>query len=116
MNIEEYNKFKNFSNLIIKNIFDKNNNNNKVNNSTNNQEIKEYMLKMQPFNNNNNKNILNNSNKSSNNSMYVGNKKEKMDLEKINIMLKERYNLSRTNLIEKLLGKKENKSNSIVNH
>ena len=56
------------------------------------------------------KNIRNNmiqkyTNKTINNSMYIANKEEKMDLEKINSLLREKYNSSKNNIINKILGK-----------
>ena len=113
INEDEFKKYKNFSNIIIKNILKRNHstidnqksNNNKYNKQYNNVKIKDII------NSNNNKNnyIQSYSNKTFNNSMNNSNR-EKMDLEKINMLLLEKYNLSKNKIIDKLFGKKNNNS------
>ena len=106
-----------FNNLILKKIVNKNNNNNQINdkinnNNENNQINKKYKIaKIKPLIHNNIC-VQNFKNKNLNNSLFIVNKKEKMDLNKINTILEERYNETKHNIIEKLLGKRiENKSN-----
>ena len=106
-NNEEYKQFKNFSNLIIKGVFG-NKNNLTFENISDNKEYKSnktVRIKLLTSNRNNSQ-IYNN--KSSYNSLFIADKREKMDIEKINFLLKEKYNFSKNNLIENLLGKKEN--------
>ena len=110
----EYKKFNNFSNLIIKNIFNKNINN-KINNLTivnnSDENNKNKNVKILALNHNKKNNYMKSyNNKSLNNSMYIANKEEKMDLDKINYLLKEKYILSKNNIIDKLLGKREDNS------
>lgn len=118
-NVGENLKFKNFSNLIIKNIFNKHN---KMNNSSNinnfdmsNQDDNKNKKDIIPsLNNNRNKNnyiIQNYANKSHNNSMYIANKEEIMDFEKINFLLKEKLNHTKNNIIERIFGKPNNSLN-----
>ena len=100
-------KFKNFNNLIIKNIFNKKNKMISNNSEPINKENKIKKVKILSFHD---KNIRNNmiqkyTNKTINNSMYIANKEEKMDLEKINSLLREKYNSSKNNIINKILGK-----------
>ena len=99
------NKNKYYNNIIIKNILNRNRNS-KLLNSTSNNNNYNYNLKnignkkvfFRPLKNHRtNKKNLNNS---------VIDKREKMDLDTINSILQERYNKTKDNLIEKLLGKK----------
>ena len=115
INMDE-SKFKNFSNLIIKNIFNKNKKISSVTADTTNQENnnKNKKVKILQYEgvNKNNSTIPNFSIKTLNNSMYIANKEEKMSLEKINFLLKEKYNSSKNNIMDKILGKY--KSNSFL--
>jgi len=98
---ETQNKY--YNNLIIKNILNRNRNNNPLNSSSNNYNYniknignKNLFIRPLKYHNTNQRN-LNNS---------VVNKREKMDIDTINSILQERYNKTKNNLIEKLLGKK----------
>ena len=63
---------------------------------------------IQPFNKSKTVNDMKNyMNKTTNNSMIIANKIEKMDMEKINFLLNEKYLSSKKSIIEKLFGKKE---------
>jgi hypothetical protein len=98
-------KNKYYNNLIIKNILNRNRNNNLLNSSSNNysnnyniNNIGNKKVFIRPLEYpKTNKKILNNS---------VVNKRKKMDLDTINSILQERYNKTKNNLLEKLLGKK----------
>ena len=104
INNEEFKKFKNFSNLVIKSILARNHST--INQSNENKINKK--VKIQPIINNKNTNnyIQNYQNKDFNNSLFIP-KKEKMDLEKINKLLQKKYDLSKSKIIEQLFGKKD---------
>ena len=102
-NGEDYKKFQNFSNLIIKSIFKDKKNLTIVNSYEDKENKKNKKVKIQSLDNMKN-NYGQSYKNSSKNSMFIANKEEKMDMEKINFLLKERYTFSKNNLIEKLLG------------
>ena len=104
INNEEFKKFKNFSNLVIKNILTRNHPT--INQSNENKINKKVKIQSIINNKNTNNYIPNYPNKDFNNSSFVQ-KNEKMDLEKINKLLQKKYDLSKNKIIEQLFGKKD---------
>ena len=95
-NGEEYKKIQNFSNLYIRQLINNKKNFTIFNSIDNKESKKNKKVKIQYINNKKNNFEQSYTNKS------LG----KTDIEKINDLLKKRCNISKNNLIERLLGKK----------